>query len=118
MKFLLTSTVKDTMSTLPPAVVRQLLEATLAWLNQQRQAGTLLESYVVPGWGLNIAIWQQETADEVAQTLIGCPLTPFPPELDRRLPPVASGLERVFILGRAVIVNRKTGAIFDVAVSF
>ena len=44
-------------------------------------------------------------------------LTPFPQELERRLPPLSADLERVFIEGRAVIYNRKTRAIFDIIVS-
>jgi hypothetical protein len=41
-------------------------------------------------------------------------LTPFPEDLNRRLPPLREGLERVFIHGRAVIMNRNTQVILDV----
>ena len=44
-------------------------------------------------------------------------VTPFPVELERRLPGLAPDLERIFVEGRAVIYNRRTRAILDVIVS-
>ena len=41
-------------------------------------------------------------------------LTPFPEDLSRRLPPLREGLERAFVHGRAVILNRNTQVILDV----
>jgi hypothetical protein len=41
-------------------------------------------------------------------------LTPFPEDLSRRLPPLQEGLERVFLHGRAVIMNRNTQVVLDV----
>lgn len=41
-------------------------------------------------------------------------LTPFPDDLNRRLPPLREGLERVFVHGRAMILNRNTQVILDV----
>lgn len=41
-------------------------------------------------------------------------LTPFPDELEARLSPLKSGLARVFIYGRAVILNRDTRAVLDI----
>ena len=43
-------------------------------------------------------------------------LTPFPADLNRRLPPLREGLERVFVHGRAMIWNRNTQVILDVFV--
>ncbi len=40
--------------------------------------------------------------------------TSFPADLNRRLPPLREGLERAFIHGRAVILNRDTQVILDV----
>ena len=45
-------------------------------------------------------------------------LTPFPVVLERQLPPLAPDLRRVFIEGRAVIYNSKTGLVLDVLVQF
>jgi len=43
-------------------------------------------------------------------------LVPFPVELERRLPPMAPGLERGFIGGHAVIIDSSTRLILDVFV--
>jgi hypothetical protein len=40
--------------------------------------------------------------------------TSFPADLNRRLPPLHEGLERAFIHGRAVILNRDTQVVLDV----
>ena len=77
MKFLIIATTKDIMFTLPPAIARQLLEATAAWVNQQKQAGTLLEIYGMAGWVRTIAIEEHESAEAVAQTVAGNPLGAF-----------------------------------------
>ncbi len=47
-------------------------------------------------------------------------LTPFPPELSRRLPPLPSGCacDRFFIEGRAMILGRGTNLILDVLAGF
>ena len=73
MKFLLISSFKDTMSTLPPSIARQMSEGLLAWMNQQRQSGTILESYVIPAWKRGIIICEYESAEQITQTLPGMP---------------------------------------------
>lgn len=45
-------------------------------------------------------------------------ITPFPIELERRLPPLKSGLIRGVIEGRAVILNAKTSLILDIFTIF
>jgi hypothetical protein len=45
-------------------------------------------------------------------------LVPFPVEVERRLPPLKSGLVRGLIQGRAVIYNLKTSLILDVFAVF
>ena len=77
MKFLIMCTVKDTMSMLPPAISRQLLEASVAWVNQQRQAGKVLEIYSTSGWGRTVGICEHPSAEDVAQTLAGAPMGGF-----------------------------------------
>ncbi len=77
MKFLIISSIKDTFSTLPPAVSRQLMEATVAWVNQQKKAGKLLEIYTVAGWARTVGISEHPSAEEVAQTLAGVPMGGF-----------------------------------------
>jgi hypothetical protein len=41
-------------------------------------------------------------------------VTPFPAELENRLPPLKSGLVRGIVEGRAVIFNGKTSVILDI----
>jgi muconolactone delta-isomerase len=73
MKFLLISSYKDTMSTIPPAMARQMAEGLLAWTGQQRQAGIILESYVVPAWKKGIFICEMDSAEKITQVLPGMP---------------------------------------------
>ena len=77
MKFLIISSLKDTVSTLPPAISRQLMEASVAWVNQQKQAGKVLEIYSLAGWGRTAAICEHPSAEDVAQTLAGVPMGGF-----------------------------------------
>ena len=77
MKFLTITTIKDTMSTLPPAISRQLLEATVAWVNEQKKAGVILEIYAIPGWRRSIGISERESAEDLAQALGEIPLAAF-----------------------------------------
>ena len=76
-KFLIITSTKDTFSMLPPAISRQLIEATVAWVNQQKKAGKLLEIYAIPGWWRTVAISEHNSAEEVAQTLAGVPMGGF-----------------------------------------
>jgi len=62
---------------LPPAINRQLLEASVAWVNEQKKAGKLLEIYTVAGWARTVGISEHPSAEEVAQTLAGVPMGGF-----------------------------------------
>jgi muconolactone delta-isomerase len=73
MKFLIISSYKDAMSTLPPAMVRQMSEGMLGWMNQQRQAGKVLEAYVVPAWKRGVVIYEFESAEQITRVLPGMP---------------------------------------------
>jgi len=77
MKFLTISSLKDTISTLPPAISRQLMEASVAWVNEQKKAGTILEIYTLPGWRRTVVICEHESAEHVVQTIVGMPLATF-----------------------------------------
>jgi len=76
MKFLIICTVKDTFSMVPPAMSRQLMEASVAWVNEQRKAGKLLEIYATPD-GRIAGISEHRSAEDVAQTLAGTPMGGF-----------------------------------------
>ena len=67
MKFLSIATMKDAMFTLPPATARQLTEANLAFMKQQRQAGKILEAYIIPGWKRSVVISEAKSAEEIVQ---------------------------------------------------
>ena len=77
MKFLVIVSTKDTFSMVPSAISRQLLEASVAWVNQQKKAGKLLEIYSTPGWGRIVAISEHPSAEDVAQTLATVPMGGF-----------------------------------------
>jgi muconolactone delta-isomerase len=59
-----------------PAVMRPILEATLAWLDAQKKAGKLLEGYAIPG-GRYVAICEHPSADDLAQTMASMPAGAF-----------------------------------------
>ncbi len=63
MKFLVIAKMKDTASALPPAVARQIMEVSVAALEQQRKAGELLEFYYSPA-GCSVVILEQKNAEE------------------------------------------------------
>jgi muconolactone delta-isomerase len=77
MKFLTIGTMKDTFFALPPATSRQLAEAGGEWMKQKRQAGTILETYMIPGWRRSVIICQHESAEDVVKTLTGMPMFAF-----------------------------------------
>ena len=77
MKFLVMGSIRDSAAILPPSVVRPLLEATNAAVNQQRKAGKLLETYWVPGWGRVVAISESKSAEEIVQNMNELPVSGF-----------------------------------------
>ena len=69
MKFLTISTFKDALSTLPPSVIIQIVEAMQAWMKQQKQSGKILEAYVIPAWKRGVVISEFDSAEEISQML-------------------------------------------------
>ena len=53
------------------------MEASAAWVNQQKQAGVILEIYTVAGWARIAVICQHESAEHLFQTITGMPLAGF-----------------------------------------
>ena len=76
MKFLTISTLKDTFSTVPPAIARQLVEATLAWTNEQKKAGRIPEIYEIAGGG-SAVICEHPSLEDVVETLANIPMGGF-----------------------------------------
>jgi muconolactone delta-isomerase len=71
MKFLTIGSIKEINP--PPSVVRQLLEAGHAVLNQQKKAGKVLESYYIPGWRRVVAIRESKSAEELDKDISEMP---------------------------------------------
>jgi len=89
MKFLTISKMKDTASTMPPSVMRQLMEATLDAMNQEKKVGNL-EYYFIPGWDRVVAISEVKSAEEITQRLSKLPVGAF---LDFEVYPLADAFE-------------------------
>jgi len=96
MKFLTISRSKDTMSTLPPSVLRQLMEATVAYMDEGRKKGAFLEYYFIPGWDRAVVISEAKSAEEIVQSISGLPIGSF---LDIEVYPLADPNEsmKIFI---------------------
>jgi muconolactone delta-isomerase len=61
---------------LPPAVARQLMEASLEWAEHQKKTGKLLEIHSMPG-GRTMAICEHASAEDLEQTLASLPLNGY-----------------------------------------
>jgi len=77
MKFLTITKMKDTASTLPPSVMRPLMEATGAYMDQQKKAGRILEAYFMAGSGRSMVIAEAESAEEIVQRIVALPTGGF-----------------------------------------
>ena len=74
MKFLTIASLKDTASTLPPSVMRQLMEATFDLMNQEMKAGRILEAYFMAGSGRSMVIAEVKSAEEIVKNISGLPI--------------------------------------------
>ena len=90
MKFLTISKMKDTASAVPPSVIRQLMEATDAFMAQQKKAGKVSEYYFIPGWDRVVTIGEFNSAEEINQRLCELPVGGF---LDFEVYPLADPFE-------------------------
>jgi muconolactone delta-isomerase len=77
MKFLEIGSIKDTASTVPPAVARQLLEASIPVINQQKKSGKIVEFYWIPGASRSVLIREAKSAEEIAQSIREAPVSAF-----------------------------------------
>jgi len=77
MKFLVIAKLKDTASTLPPSVMRPLMEATLDLMNQEKKAGRILEMYFLAGSGRSMVISEVKSAEEIVQRQSTLPISGF-----------------------------------------
>jgi len=77
MKFLTITKMKDTASTVPPSVMRPLMEATLDLMNQEMKAGRILEAYFMAGSGRSMVISEAKSAEEIVQRISALPVSGF-----------------------------------------
>jgi len=90
MKFLTISKMKGTASTVPPSVMRQLMEATADVMKQAMKTGSVLEYYFIPGWDRVVTISEVKSAEEINQRLCELPVGGF---LDFEVYPLADPFE-------------------------
>jgi hypothetical protein len=89
MKFMSVTRPKDTVSMLPPAVTRQLLEASMAAINQLKKAGKILEFYYSPV-GCSVVILNYNNAEEWIKEQLMLPILTY---YDQEIYPLADGNE-------------------------
>jgi muconolactone delta-isomerase len=87
-KFLGIGKQKDAAAMLPPAVIRQLLEASIANMKQQKKDGKILEFYFVPGWFKTVIIMENQSAEGIFKEISGAPITNY---MDIEIYPLADG---------------------------
>jgi len=67
MKFITIAKMRDVAFTLPPTLMRQITEASVAVVNKQKSEGKILECYWVPGAATMFTIGECKTAEEMVQ---------------------------------------------------
>ena len=77
MKFLTITKMKDTASTVPPSVMRPLMEATQNLMNQEMKTGRILEAYFMAGSGRAFVIGEQKSAEELVKIINTLPISGF-----------------------------------------
>jgi muconolactone delta-isomerase len=77
MKFLSISKMKDTVSTVPPSVMRPLMEATLNVMNEEMKKGRILEAYFMAGSSRAAVIVEAKSAEEIVQMIMALPIAGF-----------------------------------------
>jgi muconolactone delta-isomerase len=90
MKFI--GKLKDVTLTLPPAVGRQLMEGTLAVINQHMKEGKISQFYQSPGWNRTIVITEVNSAEEMFQNINAMPIANY---MDMEIYPLVDGADAV-----------------------
>ena len=76
MKFLAIAKQKDTLMTLPPAAIEQLLEASWKVMKQQKEQGKILDYFYSPG-GYTVVIVEYENSDEWVKDQMAIPILSY-----------------------------------------
>ncbi len=87
MKVLCITKVKDSLLSMPPAVMRQVLELSAAAIEQQKKQGKVLEYYYSPA-GYNIVILDYKDAEEWTKDQISVPVLTY---VDTEIYPLTDG---------------------------
>ena len=87
MKLLCISKVKDSFLTMPPAVMRQILELSMAAMEQQKRQGKVLEYYYSPA-GYQIVILEYKDAEEWTKDQLSIPVLTY---VDNEIYPLTDG---------------------------
>lgn len=76
MKILSIAKLKDAFLMMPPAVMSQIMEVSMAGMEQSRKRGNVLEYYVSPS-GINIVLLEYKTAEDWAKDQLTIPVLTY-----------------------------------------
>ena len=74
MKFLVISSFKDTIVTVPPSIVKKAWELSADALNRDMKAGKILAFYAIPGQNRGISIHERGSAEELVEHFKSTPI--------------------------------------------
>jgi len=77
MKFLIIGKPREAVSTLPPALLRQLVEASTAATNKQKKEGKISEIYWIPGAATTVTLGECKTAEEMVKMYNEIPIAMY-----------------------------------------
>jgi hypothetical protein len=77
MKFLVIGKPREALFTLPLALLRQLVEASVTAWNKQKKEGKLLENYWIPGAATTVSLYECKTAEEMVKNFNEIPITVY-----------------------------------------
>ncbi len=103
MKILCITKVKDSFLTMPPAVMRQILEISAAAIEQLKKQGKVLEYYYSPA-GYNIVILDYKDAEEWAKDQLSIPVLTY---VDTEVYPLTEGLVALKGMIEAIKMSEK-----------
>jgi muconolactone delta-isomerase len=89
MEFLVMATMKESIVTLPPSVVRKLCEAATPGLEQAKKEGKIKEFYYIPGWRFML-ITEESSAEEMMKNMNQNPAIGL---MNFEVHPLADGIE-------------------------
>jgi muconolactone delta-isomerase len=104
MKFLVIGKMKEMFMALPPAMMRQIMEASVPVINQQKKAGKVAEFYWVPGANRSVVIRERNNAEDIVRDMSEVPQAAF---MDFEIIPLADFNESAKIILEAIKAAEK-----------